>query len=610
MDAKDLKNILGDRAKEIIQDGLGLKIKGNKAHCTNPLAHKNGDKDKSMYWSKSYSWVCTVCEENLDIFEYLKRSKNMSFPEAVEEVKKLTGNYENTFYKTVINKSYNKPKIKTISKQDKLYDFFSKRCISRSTVDHFKVTVAEKISQNGNRYELICFQYFEKENGELEFVTYRSFDNNIKGGREENTRAILYGLWYLSENQPLVIVEGQIDAMSVYEAGITNVVSVPSGAKELSWMDNNAEILSRFPFILVFSDNDEKEIGMQMAQSIQKRFSNVNIIKHDIYKDANDLLMNEGHEALSDFIMKGLQIAPDGCIDASTINDDDVDEEEGIETGLYEIDSHLEDLKPQELTILFGRNGEGKTTLLCQMITHFIQKRNPVFLYNGELAKDKVMNWIRSQVIGKDRSSYLVKQGKYKEKYNLKPNIKIAISKWIKDTLYISDNYRSDILNNDDKFFNMLRLTRAKYDIKVFVIDNLMSKIEESETTFATQSNFTQKCKDFAIQNHCHVILVCHPNKVKDEVYDDTGNDYGNLDKKDIMGSGNIANKADNIISVERNFSGVADNEHNWNCIVKLLKDRNTGERKVIKYRFDKRTFRFYNEMTPSHYDYDYRYFL
>ncbi|MDQ4682060.1 hypothetical protein, partial [Stenotrophomonas maltophilia group sp. RNC7] len=77
-----------------------------------------------------------------------------------------------------------------------------------------------------------------------------------------------------------------------------------------------------------------------------------------------------------------------------------------------------------------------------------------------------------------------------------------------------------------------------------------MSILEENaDSLFSDQANFVQRCKDFAIDNWVHVVLLAHPNKEKKELKD---KEIGNLEKTDISGSNNIPNKADNIISVER----------------------------------------------------------
>ena len=52
----------------------------------------------------------------------------------------------------------------------------------------------------------------------------------------------------------IIITEGQIDCLSVAEAGYQNVVSVPNGAKGFTWYDHCSAWLDKFEEVIVFGD--------------------------------------------------------------------------------------------------------------------------------------------------------------------------------------------------------------------------------------------------------------------------------------------------------------------------------------------------------------------
>ena len=60
-----------------------------------------------------------------------------------------------------------------------------------------------------------------------------------------------------------------IDALSLYEAGARNVVSVPSGCSNLDWIDHCWNWLERFQTIILFGDNDEP--GRKMIREVVRR---------------------------------------------------------------------------------------------------------------------------------------------------------------------------------------------------------------------------------------------------------------------------------------------------------------------------------------------------
>ena len=61
------------------------------------------------------------------------------------------------------------------------------------------------------------------------------------------------------DNPTLVLTEGQIDSLSVAEAGIENAVSVPTGAKGFTWIPYCWDFLSQFKTLVVFGDCEERK---------------------------------------------------------------------------------------------------------------------------------------------------------------------------------------------------------------------------------------------------------------------------------------------------------------------------------------------------------------
>jgi twinkle protein len=127
-----------------------------------------------------------------------------------------------------------------------------------------------------------------------------------------------------------------------------------------------------------------------------------------------------------------------------------------------------------------------------------------------------------------------------------------------------------------------MAIAAKRYGCKFFIVDNLMSAMEEvAESLNSDQSNFTQQCKDFAEAYNVHVMLVAHPNKLKKRGVA--------LEKEDISGSNNIPNKADIILSVERNYS---PEPRTYDVKLKLLKDREEGRYIAIKFVYNQETKR------------------
>lgn len=593
MDAKDLKELLGQRAKEIISAGLNL----NPNHSGMAKCPLHDDKKPSMSWfNNGMMWRCHACGGQIDIYKYYADFEYLSFVQAKEKVMDLTGETR-LFEPTGIaaKKSYNIPVIETRPLSQEAIDLMEVRKITKQTLDDWGIKEA---SWNGSN--VYVFPYHKEQNTALTHVTYREIKSKgFKGGCEKGTEPILWGMDHTlpeSFKKPLVITEGQPDAMAVWQSGYTNVVSAPSGANNLTWINTCWEWLKGRE-IIVWADNDKP--GLEFAEKIKQKLENVKTFYSDLPKgkDANEVLYTYGPEKVLELINNVINEMPEGIKDTSRILYKPTILG-GIETGFLGYDSYVEDWKEGDLTVVFGRNGEGKTTFISQIIAHCIEKRVPSFLYSGEMSEFKIQDWIYRQLVG-NKKQYMDKvEAKYKIKEIIKPEIVKRIKEWHESLFYIYDRTVEASGKGVDVFFQTMELAAKRYGVKIFFVDNLMSRLEENADSLnSDQANFTERCKTFARTNSVHLVLVCHPNKMKGEI---TSGSVGNLGKTDISGTGNIGNKADNIIAVERNWG----EEKDWDAIITSLKDREAGERKAIKYFFSQRTLSFYNRDTTENKSY------
>ena len=74
MDADQLKQALGEQARDIIASGMGFHPnKQKKVLC--PL---HPDKNPSMDWfEEGLMWRCHACEGKIDIYDYLMQSEGL-----------------------------------------------------------------------------------------------------------------------------------------------------------------------------------------------------------------------------------------------------------------------------------------------------------------------------------------------------------------------------------------------------------------------------------------------------------------------------------------------------------------------------------------------------
>ncbi|KAA8514786.1 hypothetical protein F0562_017965 [Nyssa sinensis] len=183
---------------------------------------------------------------------------------------------------------------------DELIAYFAERMISKEILQKNAVM---QISGNQN---VIAFPY--RRNGVLVSCKYRRTIDK-KFWQEKGTEKILYGLDDIKEADEIVIVEGEIDKLSMEEAGICNCVSVPDGApqkvstKELPSLEkdtrfqylwNCKEYLDKASRIILATDGDlpgqalAEELALRLGKERCWQISWPKKDEFSCFKDANE----------------------------------------------------------------------------------------------------------------------------------------------------------------------------------------------------------------------------------------------------------------------------------------------------------------------------------
>ena len=132
-------------------------------------------------------------------------------------------------------------------------------------------------------------------------LKYRTIDKKISSEKDSQTDYLMN--WQnVTTFDYLIIVEGEIDLLSVIEAGYDNVVSLPFGATNIKSIKNQKEWIEQFSKIIIATDNDRA--GEESRNKIIKVLNNKNLYKVEYgeYKDFNEVLMAEGKDKIKEII--------------------------------------------------------------------------------------------------------------------------------------------------------------------------------------------------------------------------------------------------------------------------------------------------------------------
>ena len=454
------------------------------------------------------------------------------------------------YYKLPTRRTYKRleqPKERIMPK-DFAIEYFRGRGISEDIVRKHQITV------RADRPTEIAMPFFD-ENGVIQFVKYRRTDKAEieKFGKEyteKDCKAILYGMeCCTSESRTLIITEGQIDSLSLDEAGIKNAVSVPTGANGFTWLPHCWNwIRQNFDEIIVFGDHEKGHISL--LDEINRRLGNSIRIKHvketeyKDCKDANDILRKYGVEQLRKCVSNAVYVQNDALINIVDVERIDLDKIEKFKTGIVEIDSLIGGIPLEGTTVITGKSGEGKSTFASQVLAKAIDAGYKCMAYSGELPNGMFKEWLYLQLAGKN-NIYMLENSP-----RISVDVESKIDAWIDEKLWLYD-VDSLFKCSENELSGLLEIIEQailQYECRVILIDNLMTALDIVDpenvlyNKYEAQAHFVRKLAEIGRNYKVAIILVAHKRK--------NGNSSDANDE--ISGSSEITNYSTMIINYSK----------------------------------------------------------
>lgn len=551
-----------------------------------------------------------------DFIEYCMEFKYMSFQQAVQELFSIVGMEIKEKEKKMSNNDdffldYKYPKYYDDDKTN-VEKYLSIRGISKEVLKYADVTARKSEYKSLN--DIICFNYYD-ENNTLVLVKERTAGKVQKGmpkcwcQKDADTAPCLFNMNKIDYTKPIVICEGEIDALSVLESGYTNVVSVPLGAQNLQWIEFNYEFLDLFDEIILWFDNDAP--GIKAVNEAVNRLGDYRckVVKPDTtiqtmvekyYKqfneqlcitktDANNILLACGVDYILQLIATAQEIPDDTLKDITSYEEIDIQTMPKNSTGFNKIDKSIYGIFKNSLNIITAVGGAGKSTLINMMgILAPIEQGEKVMLFSGEMSSGIILGQLFGLMAGRNHTIEWDNGPNMPKGYTVTKDAKLWIKKWLKGRLYLYDTSSMNITTDAYKILDKMIYAYKRYGITNFVIDNLMclSFDTNAENMNLTQTEFIVKLKTFTNVYPVSVFLVAHAKKI----------DGGAIrDANVIAGSSNIPNAANRVFYMEI----LKDDQEGYNNKVTILKDRETGMLgKEFKMYYDFATRRIYSNET------------
>ena len=446
------------------------------------------------------------------------------------------------------------PTITSNKLQDHHYAWLNERGISPHTADRMKLFASEKyFSKLGRSAEAIGFPYYR--GGALVAAKYRSFPEKDftqdSGGAHD-----FFGIDMVCKGEPLIIVEGEIDCLTLLELGIENVVSVPSGApikvgmvaplddKKFAFVWNAREIIEAAPYVVLATDQDTA--GQALAEELARRIGKEKCrLASFSKKDLNEVHLDDPTRTeVMDVIDSARPYPISGVNDAQTYADrlNDLYAKgtgKGFSTGYQSVDE-IYTVAPSQLTVVTGYPSSGKSNFVDQIMVNLAKSQGWKFAICSFENQPEIHISRLMEIFTKRRF--------FDGKDKMSESDKNIAFKFVQDHFLFIDT-QGDEPSTLDSILARARAAIKRMGVKGLVIDpyNYIELPRDESTETLVISDMLTKVQKFNKAHDIHTWFVAHPSKITR-----SGTDQPRPDGMSIAGSMAWWAKTDCGITVHR----------------------------------------------------------
>lgn len=482
--------------------------------------------------------------------------------------------------------------------------YFSDRKITEDILCDFKIGAEDHyFAEAGRSLQSICFPY--EEDGEIIDVKYRS---RLKDQRlfalEAGAKRGLYNAWGVSLLEDYLIwVEGEIDVLSIVQCGYQNAVSPPMGAPgsrdktvdgKLPFWPDYQELFDQFSRHIIAVDADAP--GRRLADELVLRLGPercYTVQWPEDCKDANDVLVKHGVEALTDLIDNAQPVPISGLFSVESQEKRIIDlyegtQQRGLSTGWPSLDPYYL-IARGEFTTVTGIPSMGKSTWMNALMVQM------AMLHDWKFIVFSPESGSISRHIGKLCAAY---SGKaffpfWGESARMtKSELKEAMA-WV-------DKHFVFIRMDAEQRSQAAVLEKCKAQILRSGADGILfdpfNEFDHSYDGFFSETlyiaSFLGKQRAFCEKYNLHMWTVVHPRNMEAQIVDGS-TVYQVPTGNHINGGANWRNKSDALIVVHRPNPPESESTA-VNIYVQKVRNEENGKPGVATLEFDQRCGRYY----------------
>ena len=493
---------------------------------------------------------------------------------------------------------YEKPKLPTnMEQKDFVAEYFSKRGISKKILDKFRI-------YNENKW--IALPYIDTDN-EIVNVKYRTTQKEFR--QTAKAKKIIYNYNNVHDQETVIWVEGEIDVLSLAQVGYLNATTLSDGAPQSiskDQKDTRFQGMVNSPIqaekVIMFCDADDA--GNALKESILYRVGKdkawfVDLKKYENCKDANDVLVKHGEDALKDCIENAIPYPVDGLYRVSDYENEVMDLYEGryvkpIDIGMGPLDQIMK-IQKSTFHLWSGIPNHGKSLMLSHILLKLAENHGWRFaIFSPEHSTAMHIRRILQIYVGK---------GFDEDMYDRMTKEELERGmRFIDQHFYFIET--KDAVPSIDLIMKISKSFVYKYGSAAqglgIVIDPY-NEVDPSRSGGKREDehirDFISECKKFARLHNAVVWCVAHPTKLPKE----QDGSFSPPSSYQISGSSHWANMADVIAVVHRDFD-----DNTSTIYTRKIREQDLygkiGEAK-FQYNFRKYCFEPFNE--DKYYDFN-----
>lgn len=545
-------------------------------------------------------WQDFATGDKGDIFDLYCQNKNFGFREAFPEICRYLGMVE--VGRPAPKPRPPKPPVIDVGSMGgtKVLEYLHKtRGLTPETLRTYGVRSHRRNSPHN--VDFICFQ-FSDSTGVPVMLKSTGVKKRPDGGKDIWTTEPYYTLWgwwlVKPSTREIMITEGEIDAMSVFQMGAPMpVLSMPSGASNMTWIENDWTALQGFERIYLCFDTDEA--GEKAATEAAKRLGLTRCFRikpPGEWKDANECLTKGEPEQLevSGWISAAKTYDPPTIRSARELRDETRRlmqlQSEEAKRSTFVLPGVKLAIRAAETTLVTGRPSHGKSEFCYQLLVHEMTAGHKVCILSCEIPPAAMLRNIATQLC---------------TRHPTEEDLDKALT-FLDGKLWFFIRPPGAKREDWAPMFADFTYCVQRFGCDRFLVDSLIFLTGKED--YDAQDRLCTSLHDFDLLNNTHSFLIAHASPKK------AG--YSIPGAEDILGSSGIQAPFDNIVIIYRYIekedrlekARQDGNQHEIDTIslqpdglLIVDKQRLTGERSKTKLWFNRnsRTFRTAPDLPP-----------